>query len=435
MRNSYILFMFALVLAQPETNAQTTPNLSAEEVLARYEQSLSAMRESVSFKTEQKTIVNGAFKYQPKTRIEKKIITRDGIRFGIMRENLNFDEQGNLIEHTELQSILTEDQLMSYDMDIGKPPKVLLIDGSMKSVEKLRQALGPNLGMGRLLDGIIFGGDDKSFVEVMRGASSLQLREEMEVVDGYPTYVLEADTKYGKHILWIDPEYGFNPRRIVIHKNIGDFYHKTKLGVPPPPLRPGLNAMIPWCARVRTELTVESIEIEKVGEVFVLVSAKITDHAEYENGQFTEVTTTCKRTDIDFNSDFEAMMEAFLSNIPDGTRVSFLDGRGISGVRYEWFNGKVRSKVDENFLADLDSKIEQLGNEAKAEFAETDKKMELSREESAIIPDMQTGTEEAEREVPEVLSESGSSPVLVLILIGLLIIGIIGLLVFRRLKA
>lgn len=434
MRNGYILFMFALVLAQPQTNAQTTLNLSAEEVLARYEQSLSAMRECVSFKTEQKTIVNGAFKYQPKTRIEKKIITRDGIRFGVMRENLNFDEQGNLTEHTELQSILTEDQRMSYDMDIGKPPDVLLIDGSRKKLEESRQSLGPDLGSGRFLDGLTYYGD-KSFVETMREAPSLRLREKMENVDGHATYVLEADTKYGKHILWIDPEYGFNPRRMVIRKKIGDFHQKSKLGVAPPPLRPGLNAMIPWCAKVRTELTVESIEIEKVGEVFVPVSAKITNHVEYENGQFTEVTTTCKRTDIDFNSDFEAMMEAFLANIPNGTRVFFLDERGISGVRYEWFNGKVRSKVDEVFLDDLDNEIEQLKNEAKAESTATDKKTEISREESAVISDTQIGTEEAEREVPEVLSESGSSPVLVLILIGLLIIVVIGWAVFRRLKA
>jgi len=421
MGKGYFLFMFVLMLTQPQRNAPSPPhNLSAKQVLAGYEHSLSFMTERVSFNAETETTFNGAFELKQKRVTEKRILYRDGSRFGASVETKGFDDQQKMIWHNKTRSIVGSEEMMSYNAPPGKPPRSLLVDSQPKTLDT---GLVLNVGFGRVLDGITFGDDNKSFVEVMQQAPSLRLREEMEIIDGYATYVLEADNKYGQHILWIDPEYGFNPRRMVIRKAIGDFYNKTKLGDTPPPLSPKLNLAIPWCAKVRTELTVDSIKIEKSGEVFVPVSAKVVEHMDYENGQFTEWISTYRRTNINFNPDFDAMMEAFLADIPEGTPVFFQDERGLSGVRYEWFNGKVRAKVDEAFLDGLDNQIGQLQCEAKAESAvPTEEKTEISPDESSAIAGAQTNTLDAE---PEILSESRPFPMLLLIPIGLLVIGFI----------
>ncbi|HUU17009.1 MAG TPA: hypothetical protein VMW72_07665, partial [Sedimentisphaerales bacterium] len=153
---------------------------------------------------------------------------------------------------------------------------------------------------------------------------------------------------------------------------------------------------------------------------------------EKTDGNTTVLNYEYKISNTQLNPDFDAL-GAFKIDIPNGLPVFH---REFPAIKYFWQDGRLVTKVDEKFIADLDSEIEQLGNEAKAESAATDKTTELSREESAIIPDTQTGNEEAKREISEVLSESGTSPVLVLILISLLIIGVgvIRWLVSRRLK-
>ncbi len=410
MVNSYLLFGLVFALVQAQTNAPTKPNLTAEEVLARYERSLSFMAEKVSFDADGETTFNGAFKLQQKKAIHRRTICRDRSRFAAFVETKAFDDEQRLLWHNKTSSIVGSEEMMSYNAPAGEAPVALLIDSQP---ERLKRGLVLNVGAEMVLDGITIGDDGKSFIEVMRLAPSLRLTPEMEVVDGYLTYVLEADTKYGKHILWIDPECGFNPRRIVIRKTVGDFYHKTKVGDPPPPLPPKWNPAIPWCAKIKTELIVDSIKIEKSGELFVPISARILERMDYENGQFTEEINTYRRTNINFNPNFDDMMQVFLANIPDGTPVFFQDGRGLSGVRHEWFNGEVRAKVDEAFLDDLDNQIEQL-------------KSEVKKEESTPTADTQTEIQpDITEPQTEVLSETRLSAGLVLIPIGLLIIAII----------
>ncbi|MGB2864041.1 MAG: redoxin domain-containing protein, partial [Sedimentisphaerales bacterium] len=311
--------------------------LSAKEILTSYERSLAVMREKVSFTAELEQILNGAFTYKAKKYKHRRIVHRDGTRFGLSRESKHFDDQNKMIGHNCLTSIYDDEKVMITQNSYGQPLEHLRIDFRPKSFADRFLA---NLGTGRLLDGITYGAHNKTFFEVMSEAHSLQLGDEMEIVDGHKTYVLEAETKYGKHILWIDPEYGFNARRMAIHKVTGDYDFDTKLGDQPRPLPPNVNPAVPWCATVKSDLTVDNIKIEKIDGRYVPISAKIRDYEEFENGQFTEVISNYERRDIDFNPDFDAMVRNFLEEVPDETKV-YVYHEQSSTATYKWQKGQV----------------------------------------------------------------------------------------------
>jgi hypothetical protein len=322
---------------QIEDNDSHTALLSAKEILKRYELSLVVMREKARFTAELEQILNGAFTYKANKYKHRRVVHRDSTRFGLSRESKRFDDQNKIIGHNCLTSIYEDERAMITQNPYGQPPEHLRIDFRPQSIKDRFLA---NLGTGRLLDGVTYGAHNKTFFEVMSEAQSLQLRDKTEIVDGHKTYVLEANTKYGKHILWIDPEYGYNARRMTIHKVTGDYDFDTKLGDQPRPLPPNTSPSVPWCATVKSDLTVDNIKIEKVNGQYVPVSANIRDYEEFEDGQFTEIISNYKRRDIDFNPDFDVMVRNFLEKVPDQTTV-YVYHEQSSTATYKWQNGQV----------------------------------------------------------------------------------------------
>ncbi len=353
--------------AIPETYIDKTNHPSAQEVLARYERAMAMMREKVSFTVELEETLSGAFTYKAKKYNHKRVVYRNGTRFGVSRESKRFDDQNKMIGHDCLTSIHEIEKAVITQNPYGQPPEHLRIDFRSKSFSDRFLA---DLGEDRLLDGVTYGAHNKTFGEVMGEARSFRLRDKMEIVDGHKTYVLEAETKYGKHILWIDPEYGFNARRMTIHKVTGDYDSDTKLGDQPRPLPPNVKPAVPWCATIRSDLTVDEIDIEKVSERYVPMSAKIRRYEEFENGQFTEIIGICKRREIDFNPDFDAMVRNFLQEVPDETKVYvFLEQS--PAAEYKWHDGEVvdfqgrkvdyRPKNPQSLLGKLLPSLEDFG--------------------------------------------------------------------------
>ena len=333
---------------QPETTINRTDRPSAEEVLARYERATAVMRKKVRFTAELEQTLNGAFSFKAKKYKYLRVIHRDGTRFAVSRESKRFDDQNKLIGHDCLTSIHEIEKAMITQNPYGQPPEHLRIDFRPESY--MDRFLANLLTGDKLVDGITSGAHNKTFFEVMSEARSLQLRDKMEIVDGHETYVLEAQTKYGKHILWIDPEYGFHPRRMAIHKVTGDYDFDTKLGDPPRPLPPNVSPAVPWCATVKSDLIVDNIRIEKIDGRYVPISAEIHDYEKFEDGQFTEVISMYKRRDVNFNPDFDALVRNFLEGVPDETKVYVYHEQNPRGAEYKWYQGEVvdfqRRKVD-----------------------------------------------------------------------------------------
>ena len=383
------------------------------EIVRRYKESLSWIQ-SVSMKIDIKTGPKG---FSDKSPYQKRTLTfcQDGNRIEWLSQVTSFNNRGNpdLANSYIAKDIFTGSHHLNVTSSIDKPPVNAVISENYEE-DYTRKQNHPKYG--GPLQGRIFGSDYRS-IPALLIAHKVSVRDNPERIDGTLCQVLEATTKYGKVTMWVAPEKGYNALKWIIHKSRDDFFDKSPIS----------NIKLDFWTAV-----FDSVELQKVDDVFVPKGGVFTLTTKNTDGNTIVDRYEYKISNIQLNPDFDAL-GTFKIDLPDGTLVLH---REFPRIKYFWQNGRLVTKVNEKFIADLNSEIEQLGNEAKAESAATDKKTELSREESAIIPDTQTGNEEAKREVSEVLSESGPSPVLVLILIGLLIIGVgvIRWLVSRRLK-
>ena len=82
--------------------------------------------------------------------------------------------------------------------------------------------------------------------KVMREAGTLELLPEERVIDEHPTRVLRSSGPYGRHTLYLDPKFGFLPRRVEVHKQTGHLWNDVQLGVEQNP-----SARVPEAARAR----------------------------------------------------------------------------------------------------------------------------------------------------------------------------------------
>lgn len=268
----------------------------------------------------------------------------------------------------------------------------------------------------------------RSLVDTMR-QGSVRLRDEMEVVDGHRTYVLEAESQYGKHTLWIDPEYGYNPRRIHLLIEADNLYIGDEpLGASPgePPARKEYLKR-PWAPIDFVEINVDSIEVQKIGGQFVPISANIDETTRYSTGEILKTTATHKRTNINLNPDFEAV-GAFELDIPDGVPVYYHGTLDVGGVPYEWFNGKPRAYLDELVVDAMDAEVMRLSEETAIPGTMTG--MEVTSESKPAV------TEDGEAAVDEAKDPDDAYHIRVLLplcLFGLAIFG--GLSCYRLLKA
>ena len=121
-----------------------TQRPTAEEVLERYERANAVMREKVSFIAELEQTFNGAFKYKAKKRTYRRVVHRDGTRFGVSREAKCFDDQNKIIDHSCLMSIHGIEKAMITQNPYGQPPEHLRIDFRPKSFMDRLQELMQN---------------------------------------------------------------------------------------------------------------------------------------------------------------------------------------------------------------------------------------------------------------------------------------------------
>jgi len=82
--------------------------------------------------------------------------------------------------------------------------------------------------------------------KVMREAGKLELLSEEQVIDQHPTRVLRSTGPYGTHTLYLDPKFGFLPRRVEVHKQNGHLWNDIQLGVEQTP-----SARVPAATRER----------------------------------------------------------------------------------------------------------------------------------------------------------------------------------------
>jgi len=401
----------------------------AQDVLAGYVNSLSVFKRA-SIKSEIETTFTGAWNYD--IVVEREVIYGDlhwdSPRFDIHTSMVSFGREGTsrgAEEHRERRSTFSErgafaNQSLTFDAVDAKPPMWLIIN-PLDDHQVWLAAIQP-LQAEQYLHGFAEGHPNTFHLEeIMQEGSNLQLRDEMEPVDGHKCYVLESKNEYGEKTLWLDPEDGFNPRRIVLRTRAENIYGLTPLGAPPEPLDSRWLVREPRSQIVENVLTVDSVEIEEVDGVPVIVGAQIVRERFFENGLSTTMRSIVKRTHIDLNPDFEAV-GAFKMEVPDGTPVFYPSEPSSSAIRLEWRDGKVVPTVDTAAIDAIEREIPNLAPESTPSPRGEDQQMK-----DRTLSDPATAVGDQEQ-----ASRMGYLAVAICVLIGALILGTAGSLVLKR---
>lgn len=255
--------------------------------------------------------------------------------------------------------LILNQEFINYRFRPDTPPSYITIDSRKEILPDYKKSsLLYNAGLGRILDGYYFGFGNQTVIDLLKDGRS-SIRSSEMTLDGHQTVLLEYESKYGKLKVWLDPECGYNMRKISLTKQTGNLYVDEPLGTIPSPLPDGAVTHIPYAAIESIEFTVDAVELEKIGDSYVAVSATVSENIRYQTGEYLNETVKCTRSNITFEPDFEEL-GAFQLEIPNGTDVFFKDVRGVSGVEYEWFDGKPRGKVDDGFIGQIDAEVIQM---------------------------------------------------------------------------
>jgi len=189
----------------------------------------------------------------------------------------------------------------------------------------------------------IFEGDYDPIDSVFLGpdTTSLSVRDQMESVNGYRCYVLDAETKRGKYSVWLDPTHGYNISKAEVVRRKGDLVYGSK-----EPMAHG---------KIKFSLT--KVSFKKIDEVWIPMDAteKVSWLADGPGKMVTTVHHT--RTEVVLNPDHEALSSFKPDDIKNGTHVFLL---GAPGARYSWQDGKLVPDVDKAAVDQLDKMTDEI---------------------------------------------------------------------------
>ena len=281
-----------------------------------------------------------------------------------------------------------------------------------QAIAVLYQGAGPILG--------ILQGDLDRFDSILRQSDSKSVRSELERVGLVDCYVIDAKSEHGTYTVWLDPEHGYGIAKAVVHKGPEDF----RLGRPRSSFtRPTSDAKSFFLENVQFE-NLQGVWVPMEADYRIVTKKRDVTYSGDTHYKITEIA-------IDPN---HADLQSFVLDVENGTRVKITDEPGI---KYTWQNGEIVADFDEYVIEAVDRSIDGALVECQVPPgpATAKKTGAAPNEPSATVderPERQADTAEAQRKV---LSESDPFFVLPLVLIGLLIVGIIVWLAFRRLKA
>jgi hypothetical protein len=153
---------------------------------------------------------------------------------------------------------------------------------------------------------------------------------------------LQANTKYGKYDIWVDPGKGFVLRKAVVLKQRGDLgWLDRPLDYLPP-------AQADRPPMVRLECSFHSAKITRIGDAFLAQETAQSQTRIYGDGMRRILKEKTTYRDLETKPDFEGAKAFDLSFIPDGAIVFDAESPGFP---LEWRHGKVQAKVDEEAAA------------------------------------------------------------------------------------
>jgi hypothetical protein len=160
-------------------------------------------------------------------------------------------------------------------------------------------------------------------------------------------FLLEANGRHGHYKLWLDPEVGYNPRRIEVRKQLGDLAGKKPLGSRPHDTSVGLW---PEAREVAFELIVDSIAVDSLQGAHVITHFTQTQTQTFEQGATTVWKSVHSLSEIKLNPAFSPESFHVEMEIPNGTSIT-VDGE--PNIQYRWYDGKIARVANPAALQNL----------------------------------------------------------------------------------
>ena len=332
-------FFFVVLSGVSAFGEAKDPN--AAEVLSNYRESLSylqsvSMKVDMDVETKNDLDPNQEFSHHHEAHF---ILRHDRGRAEWIGELLGFDHQGNVDPNKSfvINEVITGECCLNVIALVNNIPILATISGDC---EERQKELLDDPEYGGVLFGKIYGSSHKGIAELLGQSANLRLRDGQENINGIPCYVLEGTTEHGKVTAWIAPDKGYSALKWSIHKTGDDLFNDRPISS---------NS---WLA------VFDSVELQKVDDVFVTKGAALTFTIVYSDGRTVVDHYKYKTSDIQLHPDFEAL-GAFVFNLQDGTRVLMQEHPGIS---YIWQNGKI-VPADEPTFDEIDKMVEELEKE------------------------------------------------------------------------
>ena len=215
---------------------------------------------------------------------------------------------------------------------------------AMTAKDRLMQCRGSLGDVGQGIEGYCPLDYGKAVWEILGERDSrIQVRPKREVVNDHPTWVIDASTRHGQYTLWLDPNLGCLPRRFFNRKRSDDLMlgDKTMDELSAMPSPGGKVESRPIPKEIVYDL--HSVEIEKIGERFVIVGGVAEKTTKLSNGQENHSKVTYNRTKVDLTPDFSLTPDAFTLLVPNGTKAYDIDDGSIT---YEWREGKLCPRIE-----------------------------------------------------------------------------------------
>jgi len=175
-------------------------------------------------------------------------------------------------------------------------------------------------------------GDQAPMAQVVRESGVARLRPRQEDVAGYACQVIDAKTVRGAYTLWLDPDAGYQIRRALVVRKPGDLWFDKPLA------SEGTDF-----TTTGIELNVQDIQIDKIDGHFVSIQGSLEKKWFFgSGGKFDSYREVAKRSNLQFNPDFQRLGAFVMDGIPDGTRISNMDRDGpLAGLTLVWRHGDV----------------------------------------------------------------------------------------------
>jgi hypothetical protein len=181
-------------------------------------------------------------------------------------------------------------------------------------------------------------GDERidSLLSKTKNIKNISVRKMPERIGGSDCYVIDAQTIYGKIILWLDPEHGYNIAQVEGHKSGGDF---------------GVSEKQIMQQGDSSSLYIKNVRFEKINNIWVPVEWDFSNSANYAikilptGRQISKGNKHFKITEIKINPEKEAFGPFVPDDVLDGSIVHVADSpKGNLTMGYWWRKGTVVDK-------------------------------------------------------------------------------------------